>query len=212
MEPSGGAAAEAADGSPEATTSDVVPREKPPLGAPLDPGAGQTRSCEEEPELLGQPDPGQMCPPAHSKVLPSPVGKEGATLQQPQKALFLRITLIRRRTGLPDSQLQEYLQGRLRLLENDSQGAVAVFSELSARLLSIRSEDHLVAITFWTLEEIWKFITYYSLGFLNPCLETLLLDDSFWLSSPEEAAGIEVLLDENCLHRVYRGLLVQEGT
>ncbi|XP_039191805.1 SH3 domain and tetratricopeptide repeat-containing protein 1 isoform X1 [Crotalus tigris] len=211
MEPSGGAAAEAADGSPEATTSDFVPREKPPLGAPLDPGAGQTPSCEEEPELLGQPDPGQMCPPAHSKVLPSPMGKEGATLQQPQKALFLRITLIRRRTGLPDSQLQEYLQGRLRLLENDSQGAVAVFSELSARLLSIRSEDHLVAITFWTLEEIWKFITYYSLGFLNPCLETLLLDDSFWLSSPEEAAGIEVLLDENCLHRVYRGLLVQEG-
>uniref|UniRef100_A0A670YA66 SH3 domain and tetratricopeptide repeats 1 n=1 Tax=Pseudonaja textilis TaxID=8673 RepID=A0A670YA66_PSETE len=84
--------------------------------------------------------------------------------------------------------------------------------ELSARLLSIHSEDHRIAITFWTLEEAWKFMTYYSLGFLSPCLETLLLDDSFWLSSPEEAAGIEVLLDESGLHRLYRGLLIQEGT
>ncbi|XP_058049560.1 SH3 domain and tetratricopeptide repeat-containing protein 1 isoform X3 [Ahaetulla prasina] len=210
MEPSG-AAAEAGR-SPEATTSDVVPQERPPLSFPLGPGAGQTPSWEkEEPELLGQWDPRQMCPPPHTNVLPSPAGKEAATVQQPQKALFLKITLIRRRTGLPDSQLQKYLQGRLRLLENDSQPAVAVFSELSARLLSIHSEGHLIAITFWTLEEIWKFITYYSLGFLNPCLETLLLDDSLWLSSPEETAGIEVLLDENCLHRVYRGLLIQEG-
>uniref|UniRef100_A0A8C6VL22 Uncharacterized protein n=1 Tax=Naja naja TaxID=35670 RepID=A0A8C6VL22_NAJNA len=119
-----------------------------------------------------------------------------------------KVTLARRRTGLPDPQLQAYLQGRLRLLENDSQRAV----ELSARLLSIHSEDHLIAITFWTLEETWKFMTYYSLGFLNPCLETLLLDDSFWLSSPEEAAGIEVFLDESALHRIYRGLLIQEGT
>ncbi|XP_032080512.1 SH3 domain and tetratricopeptide repeat-containing protein 1 isoform X2 [Thamnophis elegans] len=202
MEPS---AAEA-DGAPEATTTDVAPQEKPPLSSPLDPGAGQTPSWEEEePELLGQGDP------SHANALPSPAEKEGASLQPPQKALFLKITLVRRRTGLPDPQLQEYLQGRLRLLENDGQHAVAVFSELSARLLSIHSEDRLIAITFWTLEEIWKFITYFSLGFLSPCLETLLLDDSLWLSSPEEAAGIEVLLDENCLHRVYGGLLMQEG-
>ncbi|XP_029142799.1 SH3 domain and tetratricopeptide repeat-containing protein 1 [Protobothrops mucrosquamatus] len=207
MESSGGAAAEAADGSPEATMSDVVVvhQEKPPLGALLDPGAGQAPSCE-EPELLGQPDPGQMCPPAHSKVLPSPAGKEGATLQQPQKALFLRITLIRRRTGLPDPQLQEYLQGRLRLLENDSQGAVAVFSELSARLLSIRSEDHLIAITFWTLEEIWKFITYYSLGkathknvwcfaacaYLGFCPENVDIADGSAICQVESAAPEQV--------------------
>uniref|UniRef100_A0A670Y833 SH3 domain and tetratricopeptide repeats 1 n=1 Tax=Pseudonaja textilis TaxID=8673 RepID=A0A670Y833_PSETE len=127
----------------------------------------------------------------------------------PFPALFLKVTLARRRTGRTDPQLQAYLQGRLRLLENDSQRAVA---ELSARLLSIHSEDHRIAITFWTLEEAWKFMTYYSLGFLSPCLETLLLDDSFWLSSPEEAAGIEVLLDESGLHRLYRGLLIQEGT
>ncbi|ETE61934.1 SH3 domain and tetratricopeptide repeats-containing protein 1, partial [Ophiophagus hannah] len=212
MKPSGAAAAaaEEAERSPEeAATSDIVPQEKPPLG----PGAGQAPHWTEgKPELLGQLDPGQMAPPAPSKSLPSPAGKEGAIWQQPQKALFLKVTLARRRTGLPDPQLQAYLQGRLRLLENDSQRAVAVLGELSARLLSIHSEDHLIAITFWTLEETWKFMTYYSLGFLSPCLETLLLDDSFWLSSPEETAGIEVLLDESGLHRVYRGLLIQEGT
>ncbi|XP_063166514.1 SH3 domain and tetratricopeptide repeat-containing protein 1 [Candoia aspera] len=211
MDPSGAAAEDVR--SPVATTSDVVPQGKPSCSSPLKPGAGQTPSREEEaPKLLGQLDSGHTCPPAHSRVPSSPAGKEGTALQQPQKALFLKIMMIRQRTGLPDSQLQEYLTGRLRLLENDSQPAVVVFSELSARLLSIRSEDHLVAVTFWTLEEIWKFITYYSLGFLNHCMENLLLDDYFWLSSPEEAAGIEVLLDEECLNVVYRGLLIQEGT
>ncbi|XP_026555860.1 SH3 domain and tetratricopeptide repeat-containing protein 1 [Pseudonaja textilis] len=229
MEPSGAAAAAAAEDdeeaerSPEAAMSDVVPQEEPFLGPPLGPGAGQAPHWGGgEPELLGQPDPGQLAPPAPSKALPSPAGKEGVIWPQPQKALFLKVTLARRRTGRTDPQLQAYLQGRLRLLENDSQRAVAVLSvsswrplclpqELSARLLSIHSEDHRIAITFWTLEEAWKFMTYYSLGFLSPCLETLLLDDSFWLSSPEEAAGIEVLLDESGLHRLYRGLLIQEG-
>ncbi|XP_070614205.1 SH3 domain and tetratricopeptide repeat-containing protein 1 isoform X2 [Erythrolamprus reginae] len=209
--------AEEAVQSPAAPTSAVAPQES----SPLEPGGGQAQSWEEAPppppppppKLLGEGGPCPLTPPpAHSPdVPPSPAGKEGAMLQPPQKALSLKVTLVRRRTGRPDSQLEERLQRRLRLLENDSQQAVAVLSELSARLLSIHSEDHLIAITFWTLEEIWKFITYYSLGFLTPCLETLLLDDSLWLSSPEDAAGIEVLLDEDDLHRAYRGLLVQEG-
>ncbi|XP_007432419.1 SH3 domain and tetratricopeptide repeat-containing protein 1 isoform X2 [Python bivittatus] len=207
---SSGAAAEHV-GSPAATTCDGAPQGKPSPSSPLDPRAGQTPCWEEEPDLLGQQDLGHTCSPAHPNVLSSSAGKEGTALQQPQKALFLKIIMIRQRTGLPDSQLEEYLKGRLRLLENDSQRAMVVFSELSARLLSIHSEDHLIAVTFWTLEEIWKFITYYSLGFLNHCMENLLLEDYFWLSSPEEAAGIEVLLDEECLNAVYRGLLIQEG-
>uniref|UniRef100_A0A8D2Q1A1 SH3 domain and tetratricopeptide repeats 1 n=1 Tax=Varanus komodoensis TaxID=61221 RepID=A0A8D2Q1A1_VARKO len=120
--------------------------------------------------------------------------------------------MVKCKTGLPDSQLQGYLRGRLRLLENDSKKARAVFNELSARLLSIHSEDHLIVVTFWTFEEIWKFATYYSLGFLNDCMENLLLDDYLWLSLPEEAVRIDVHLDEECLDMIYRRLLTQEGT
>ncbi|XP_042324116.1 SH3 domain and tetratricopeptide repeat-containing protein 1 isoform X3 [Sceloporus undulatus] len=132
--------------------------------------------------------------------------------QQQQKDISLKIIMVKRKTGLPTSELQRYLRRQLRLLENDNQKARVVFSELSARMLSIHSEDHLIVVTFWTFEEIWKFITYYSLGFLNHCLENLLLDDHFWLSSSEEAVGIDVHLNEDCLDRIYRDLLVQEGT
>ncbi|KAF7248033.1 SH3 domain and tetratricopeptide repeat-containing protein 1 [Varanus komodoensis] len=129
-----------------------------------------------------------------------------------QKDISLKLIMVKCKTGLPDSQLQGYLRGRLRLLENDSKKARAVFNELSARLLSIHSEDHLIVVTFWTFEEIWKFATYYSLGFLNDCMENLLLDDYLWLSLPEEAVRIDVHLDEECLDMIYRRLLTQEGT
>ncbi|XP_062991827.1 SH3 domain and tetratricopeptide repeat-containing protein 1 isoform X2 [Elgaria multicarinata webbii] len=128
-----------------------------------------------------------------------------------EKDISLKIIMVKRKTGLPDSQLHGYLRRRLRLLENDNTKAKAVFNELSARLLSIHSEDHLIVVTFWTFEEIWKFVTYYSLGFLNHCMENLLLDDYLWLSPPEEAVGIDVHLDEECLDMIYRGLLIQEG-
>ncbi|XP_066488536.1 SH3 domain and tetratricopeptide repeat-containing protein 1 isoform X2 [Tiliqua scincoides] len=120
--------------------------------------------------------------------------------------------MVERKTGLPDSRLQGYLRGQLRLLENDDRKARAVFSELSARLLSIHSEEYLIVLAFWTFEEIWKFVTYYSLGFLNHCMENLLLDDNFWLASQEEAVGIDVQLKEECLDMIYRSLLIQEGT
>uniref|UniRef100_A0A8C9ERK2 SH3 domain and tetratricopeptide repeats 1 n=1 Tax=Pavo cristatus TaxID=9049 RepID=A0A8C9ERK2_PAVCR len=87
-----------------------------------------------------------------------------------------------------------------------------VLLELSARLLSIHSDQDLIVVTFKTFEEIWKFLTYHSLGFVNHCMENLFLDQSFWLySQEEEETGIEVCINEKSLNLMYRSLLVQEG-
>uniref|UniRef100_A0A8C4W9S5 SH3 domain and tetratricopeptide repeats 1 n=1 Tax=Gopherus evgoodei TaxID=1825980 RepID=A0A8C4W9S5_9SAUR len=132
--------------------------------------------------------------------------------------ISLKLIMVKRKSGLPDPRLQGELRGRLRLLENDSREVMAVFSELSARLLSIHSDQDLIVVTFKTFEEIWKFLTYHSLGFINHCMENLLLDQSFWLCSQEEneakqeEAGIEVCINEESLNLMYRGLLIQEGT
>ncbi|XP_075713675.1 SH3 domain and tetratricopeptide repeat-containing protein 1 [Rhinoderma darwinii] len=124
----------------------------------------------------------------------------------------LNIHLVMVRRGVPDPQLQEELRNRLRLLENDNKEVAAVFCELSARLLSIESDKDLITVTFRTFEEIWKFSTYYSLGFLNHCMENIFLDQSFWLTSPEEDdAGIRVLLNEGFLSLIYKSLLMEEG-
>uniref|UniRef100_A0A8C5X1M1 SH3 domain and tetratricopeptide repeats 1 n=1 Tax=Malurus cyaneus samueli TaxID=2593467 RepID=A0A8C5X1M1_9PASS len=86
-------------------------------------------------------------------------------------------------------------------------------NELSARLLSIHSDQDLIVVTFKTFEEIWKFLTYHSLGFINHCMENLFLDQSFWLySQEEEDTGIEVCINEKSLNLMYRSLLVQEGS
>ncbi|XP_048799470.1 SH3 domain and tetratricopeptide repeat-containing protein 1 isoform X2 [Lagopus muta] len=126
--------------------------------------------------------------------------------------ISLKLTMVRRKNGCPDPRLQRQLRGQLRLLENDSREVTAVFSELSARLLSIHSDQDLIVVTFKTFEEIWKFRTYYSLGFVNHCMENLFLDQSFWLySQEEEETGIEVCINEKSLNLMYRSLLVQEG-
>ncbi|KAM6266958.1 SH3 domain and tetratricopeptide repeat-containing protein 1 isoform 2-T2 [Spheniscus humboldti] len=126
--------------------------------------------------------------------------------------ISLKLTMVRRKSGCPDPRLQRQLRGQLRLLENDSREVMAVFSELSARLLSIHSDQDLIVVTFKTFEEIWKFLTYRSLGFINHCMENLFLDQSFWLySQEEEETGIEVCINEKSLNLMYRSLLVQEG-
>ncbi|KAM6206831.1 SH3 domain and tetratricopeptide repeat-containing protein 1 [Sarcoramphus papa] len=126
--------------------------------------------------------------------------------------ISLKLTMVRRKSGCPDPRLQRQLRGQLRLLENDSREVTAVFSELSARLLSIHSDQDLIVVTFKTFEEIWKFLTYHSLGFINHCMENLFLDQSFWLySQEEEETGIEVCINEKSLNLMYRSLLVQEG-
>ncbi|XP_075050485.1 SH3 domain and tetratricopeptide repeat-containing protein 1 [Mixophyes fleayi] len=124
----------------------------------------------------------------------------------------LSIHLVMVRGGIPDAQLQGDLRNRLRLLENDSKEVAGVLCELSARLLSIESDKDLITVTFRTFEEIWKFSTYFSLGFLNHCMENVFLDESFWLTSLEgEDAGIQVLVNEESLNRIYKGLLMEEG-
>nr|XP_009489820.1 PREDICTED: SH3 domain and tetratricopeptide repeat-containing protein 1 [Pelecanus crispus] len=126
--------------------------------------------------------------------------------------ISLKLTMVRRKSGCPDHRLQRQLRGQLRLLENDSKEVMAVFSELSARLLSIHSDQDLIVVTFKTFEEIWKFLTYHSLGFINHCMENLFLDQSFWLySQEEEETGIEVCINEKSLNLMYRSMLVQEG-
>ncbi|XP_013034678.1 SH3 domain and tetratricopeptide repeat-containing protein 1 isoform X1 [Anser cygnoides] len=126
--------------------------------------------------------------------------------------ISLKLTMVRRKSGCPDPRLQRQLREQLRLLENDSREVMAVFSELSARLLSIHSDQDLIVVTFKTFEEIWKFLTYHSLGFINHCMENLFLDQSFWLCSQEdEETGIEVCVNEKSLKLMYRSLLVQEG-
>ncbi|KAM6313716.1 SH3 domain and tetratricopeptide repeat-containing protein 1 [Aegotheles albertisi] len=126
--------------------------------------------------------------------------------------ISLKLTMVRRKSGCLDPKLQRQLKGQLRLLENDSREVMAVFSELSARLLSIHSDQDLIVVTFKTFEEIWKFLTYHSLGFINHCMENLFLDQSFWLySQEEEETGIEVCINEKSLNLMYRSLLVQEG-
>ncbi|XP_050194563.1 SH3 domain and tetratricopeptide repeat-containing protein 1 [Myiozetetes cayanensis] len=127
--------------------------------------------------------------------------------------ISLKLTMVRRKSGCPDPRLQRQLRGQLRLLENDSREVMAVFSELSARLLSIHSDQDLIVVTFKTFEEIWKFLTYHSLGFINHCMENLFLDQSFWLySQEEEEIGIEVCINEKSLNLMCRSLLLQEGS
>ncbi|XP_010157296.1 PREDICTED: SH3 domain and tetratricopeptide repeat-containing protein 1 [Eurypyga helias] len=126
--------------------------------------------------------------------------------------ISLKLTMVRGKSGCPDPKLQRQLRRQLRLMENDSREVMAVFSELSARLLSIHSDQDLIVVTFKTFEEIWKFLTYHSLGFINHCMENLFLDQSFWLyPQEEEETGIEVCINEKSLNLMYRSLLVQEG-
>ncbi|KAL4838056.1 hypothetical protein H8958_019571, partial [Nasalis larvatus] len=88
-----------------------------------------------------------------------------------------------------------------------------VLRELSARLLSIHSDQDRIVVTFKTFEEIWKFSTYHALGFTHHCLANLLMDQAFWLLSPseEEETAIQVHVDEKALRLTHESLLVQEG-
>uniref|UniRef100_A0A2R9A711 SH3 domain and tetratricopeptide repeats 1 n=1 Tax=Pan paniscus TaxID=9597 RepID=A0A2R9A711_PANPA len=127
--------------------------------------------------------------------------------------LTLQLLAVRRKSGLRDPGLQQTLRGQLRLLENDSREMARVLGELSARLLSIHSDQDRIVVTFKTFEEIWKFSTYHALGFTHHCLANLLMDQAFWLLSPseEEETAIQVHVDENALRLTHESLLIQEG-
>ncbi|KAG9346789.1 hypothetical protein JZ751_007108 [Albula glossodonta] len=119
----------------------------------------------------------------------------------------------RRSSGEPDAHLQEALRTRLRVVESNSQDVIQLFKDLSARLLSVHAEKDCFVITFKTVEEIWKFSTYLSLGFVARCLENFLCDQTLWLDSAR-LSDIEicVTVDEEHLATLYLGLLLQEGS
>ncbi|XP_046947073.1 SH3 domain and tetratricopeptide repeat-containing protein 1 isoform X2 [Lynx rufus] len=127
--------------------------------------------------------------------------------------LTLQLLAVRRKTGLPDPSLQRAMRARLRLLENDSREVASVLGELSARLLSIHSDQDRIVVSFKTFEEIWKFSTYHALGFTHHCLENLLVDQAFWLLAPseDEETTIQVHVDQEALTRTQEILLAQEG-
>lgn len=163
------------------------------------------------PEEAEAPIRGEGAP--HPGISPTaartPPGRMGAYPTD----LTLQLLAVRRKSGLPDPSLQQTLRGRLRLLENDSREVARVLGELSARLLSIHSDQDRIVVTFKTFEEIWKFSTYHALGFTHHCLENLLVDQAFWLLSPteDEETAVQVHVDEAALKLTHESLLLQDG-
>ncbi|XP_059506725.1 SH3 domain and tetratricopeptide repeat-containing protein 2 isoform X2 [Stegostoma tigrinum] len=132
--------------------------------------------------------------------------------QEFPKDVTLSYCVIRQKSGVCDSELQESARRRLCILESENKDIVALFNELSARLLSILAEKDRFILTFKTVEEIWKFTTYLSLGFVGRCLENLLFDQHFWLNvSVVEDVKIQVEVNEADLSMMYLDLLLQEG-
>lgn len=153
---------------------------------------------------------GAALPPGSSQQASgTPPGQMGAYPTD----LTLQLLAVRRKSRLPDPELQQALRHRLRLLENDSWEVARALGELSARLLSIHSDQDRIVVTFKTFEEIWKFSTYHALGFTHHCLENLLVDQAFWLLSPDEdeETAIQVHVDEEALRLTHESLLIQEG-
>lgn len=132
--------------------------------------------------------------------------------QQFPKDVTLSYCVISQKSGLVDHELQEATRRRLCILESETKDVGALFNELSSRLISIHAEKDLFVLTFKTVEEIWKFTTYLSLGFVGRCLENLLLDQHFWLNvSLVEDVKIQVKVNEVHLSLMYLDLLLQEG-
>uniref|UniRef100_A0A8B9F4C5 SH3 domain and tetratricopeptide repeats 2 n=1 Tax=Amazona collaria TaxID=241587 RepID=A0A8B9F4C5_9PSIT len=111
-----------------------------------------------------------------------------------------------------NSQLQEAARKKLWALESDDRDACALFKELSARLVCMQAQEDRFVLTFKTLEEVWKFSTYLTLGYVGSCLEQLLFDQEYWLNCAlMEDTEIRVTVDEDRLATIYMGLLLQEG-
>ncbi|KAM9741402.1 SH3 domain and tetratricopeptide repeat-containing protein 2 isoform 2-T2 [Menidia menidia] len=127
--------------------------------------------------------------------------------------IVLLFTGRRRSTEQPDRALQETLRTRLRVVESNSKDVTQLFKDLSARLVSVHAERDSFVLTFKTVEEIWKFSTYLSLGYVARCLENFLCDQSIWLD-PKLLSDLEinVKVDEEHLATIYLGLLLQEGS
>ncbi|NXR13141.1 S3TC2 protein, partial [Semnornis frantzii] len=111
-----------------------------------------------------------------------------------------------------NSQLQEAARKKMWALESDDRDVCALFKELSARLVCMQAQEDRFLLTFKTLEEVWKFSTYLTLGYVGSCLEQLLFDQEYWLNCTlMEDTEIRVTVDEDRLATIYMGLLLQEG-
>ncbi|XP_053422053.1 SH3 domain and tetratricopeptide repeat-containing protein 1 isoform X1 [Nycticebus coucang] len=209
-------------------TAEVTTEEPTPMGRELAGSSGGSRSRDEgQTVAISSPAGQERAGPEEATatvrggtccvadeipplgVAGSPPGQTGAYPTD----LTLQLLAVRKKSGLPDPDLQQALRGRLRLLESDSREVARALGELSARLLSIHSDQDRIVVMFKTFEEIWKFSTYHALGFTHHCLENLLMDQNFWLLSPseEEETAICVHVDEDALKLTHESLLVQEG-
>ncbi|NWX32116.1 S3TC2 protein, partial [Notiomystis cincta] len=111
-----------------------------------------------------------------------------------------------------NSQLQEAARKKLWALESDDRSVCALFKELSARLVCMQAHEDRFLLTFKTLEEVWKFSTYLTLGYVGTCLEQLLFGQEFWLDCAlVEDTELRVTVDEEHLATIYMDLLLQEG-
>ncbi|NWI43796.1 S3TC2 protein, partial [Picathartes gymnocephalus] len=111
-----------------------------------------------------------------------------------------------------NAQLQEAARKKLWALESDDRGVCALFKELSARLVCMQAHQDRFLLTFKTLQEVWKFSTYLTLGFVGTCLEQLLFGQEFWLDCAlVEDTELRVTVDEQHLAIIYLDLLLQEG-
>ncbi|KAM4748073.1 SH3 domain and tetratricopeptide repeat-containing protein 2 [Rhinophrynus dorsalis] len=145
----------------------------------------------------------------------TPLGKDSVSLAVGEgfiTEISLSFSILRRSTLSPNVPLQEVARKTLWALENDNKDILLLFKELSARLVSIQAKNDLFIITFKTIEEIWKFTTYLSLGFVACSLEHLLFDERYWLNSAlVEDTEIQVSVNQDELATLYLGLLLQEG-
>uniref|UniRef100_A0A8C2C8F4 SH3 domain and tetratricopeptide repeats 1 n=1 Tax=Cyprinus carpio TaxID=7962 RepID=A0A8C2C8F4_CYPCA len=125
----------------------------------------------------------------------------------------MQLAMVEGPDRLPaDEGTQEVLCRKLCVLEADLSAFITLISELSAHFVSINSEERTIFITFKTLEEIWKFSTYHKMGFLGQCMENLLMNQEFWLTSLDQLSGIEISIKEETLNLMYKGFLMQEGS
>ncbi|NWS65508.1 S3TC2 protein, partial [Crotophaga sulcirostris] len=128
------------------------------------------------------------------------------------KEISLFFSVESRSSQRCNSQLQEAARKKLWALESDDRGVCALFKELSARLVCIKAQEDRFLLTFKTLEEVWKFSTYLTLGYVGSCLEQLLFDKEYWLNcAVMEDTEVRVTVDEDHLATIYMGLLLQEG-
>ncbi|XP_075999814.1 SH3 domain and tetratricopeptide repeat-containing protein 1 [Genypterus blacodes] len=128
-------------------------------------------------------------------------------------ALPMLLTVVQGPDRLPaEERSQEILREKLCILQADSTKIDVLLTELSVHLVSISSEDNIILVSFKTFEDILKFSTYYTAGFLSHCVENLLFDEKLWLSSLEKDVSIEVSIQEETLSLIYRGILMHDGS